>query len=104
MLQLRGFKKATWLRGLITELGISQGVTIAFLDIQSAIHLPKDDAYHSKKKLISIKYHYTRNTIAVEKISVKKVHTLENTADMLIMPFANVKFQHCLDLVSIQCN
>ena len=37
-------EEATWLKGLIVELRVSQGVTTVFLDSQSAIHLTKNDA------------------------------------------------------------
>ena len=98
-----GVKEATWLRGLITELGVSQGVITVFSDSQSAIHLTKNDAYHSKAKHISIKYHFIRDTIAAGDITVKKVHTSENPADTLSKSLPIAKFKHCLDLVSIQC-
>ena len=52
----KGVKEGTWLKGLIVELGVPQGVTTMFSDSQSAIHLTKNDAYHSKTKHISIKY------------------------------------------------
>ncbi|KAM3231906.1 hypothetical protein P3S67_009118 [Capsicum chacoense] len=42
-----GVKEATWLRGLILELSVSQDTTIVFSDSQSAIYLTKNDAYHS---------------------------------------------------------
>jgi len=47
-----------WFQGLLIELGIAQGTTIVFLDSQSAIHLTKNNAYHSKTKHISVKYHF----------------------------------------------
>ncbi|KAM3286860.1 hypothetical protein P3S67_025659 [Capsicum chacoense] len=71
-----GVKEATWLRGLILELGVSQDTTVVFSDSQSAIHLSNNDAYHSKTKHISVKYHYIRDTMTVGEILVKKVHTL----------------------------
>ena len=98
---IEGVKEATWLRGLITKLRISQGVTTVFSNGQSAIHLTKNDAYHSKTKHINIKYHYVRDTIATGGIIVKKVHTLENPADVPTKPPPIAKFQHCLHLVSI---
>ena len=78
-----GVKEATWLRGLILELGVPQDTTVVFSDSQSAIHLTKNDAYHSKTKHISVKYHYIRDTMTKGEIVVKKVHTTENPADML---------------------
>jgi len=51
-----GVKEATWLRRLVIELGVPQGTTVVFSDNQNAIHLTKNDAYHSKTKHISVKY------------------------------------------------
>ena len=96
-------KEATWLRGLVTELGVPQDTTVVFSDSQSAIHLTKNDAYHSKTKHIRVKYHYVRDTIAAGEIVVKKVHTSENPADMLTKPLPIAKFEHCLGLVGVHC-
>ena len=74
---------------------------MVFSDSQSVIHLIKNDVYHSKAKLISVKYHYVRDTSAAGEIVVRKVHTLENPADMLTKPLPIAQFEHCLDLVGI---
>ena len=94
-------KEATWLRGLVTELGAPQTTTVVFSDSQSAIHLTKNDAYHSKTKHISVKYHYVRDTFTAREIVARKVHTSENHADMLTKPLPIAKFEQCLDLVGI---
>ena len=86
---------------LVTELGVPQAATVVFSDSQSAIYLTKNDAYHSKTKHISIKYHYVRDTVAAGEIVVRKVHISENLADMLTKPLPIAKFEHCLDFVSI---
>ena len=93
--------EATWLRGLVAELGVPHGTTVVFSDSQSAIHLTKNDAYYSKTKHISVKYHYVRDTVVVGEIVVRKVHTSENPADMLTKPLPITKFEHCLNLVGI---
>ena len=96
-----GVKEATWLRGLVIELGVPQSTTVVYSDSQSAIHLTKNDVYHSKTKHISVKYHYVRDTVVPGEIVVKKVHTSENPADMLTKPLPITKFEHCLDLVGV---
>jgi len=96
-----GVKEATWLRGLVSELGVPQSTTVVYSDSQSAIHLTKNDAYHPKTKHISVKYHYVRGTVAAGEIVMKKVHTSENPADMLTKPPPIAKFEHCLDLVGV---
>ena len=96
-----GVKEATWLRGLVMELGVHQDTTVVYSDSQSAIHLTKNDAYHSRTKHISVKYHYVRDTVAAGDIVVKKVHTSENPADMLTKPLPVAKFELCLNLVGV---
>jgi len=85
-------KEGTWLKGLIVELGVPQGVTTVFSDSQSAIHVTKDDAYHSKTKHISIKYHYVKDTIVAGDIIMKNVHTVDKPADMLTKSLPITKF------------
>jgi len=96
-----GVKEAMWLRGLIMELGVSQSTTIVYSDSQSAIHLSKNDTYHSKTKHINIKYHFIREVISQGDIVMQKIHTLENPADMLTKPLPITKFERCLNLVGI---
>lgn len=96
-----GVKEATWLLGLVIELGIAQGVIVVFCDSQSAIHLTKNDMHHSKNKHIDVRRHYIRDIVAIGKIVVEKVHTSENPGDMLTKPFPTSKFHHCLDLVGV---
>ena len=56
-------KEAIWLQCLLIELGIAHGTAIVFFDSQSAIHLSKNDTYHSKTKYISVKYHFIGDII-----------------------------------------
>jgi len=72
---------------------------MVFSNSQSAICFTKNDAYHSKTKHISVKYHYVRDTIVAEEIVVRKVHASENPAYMLTKPLPIAKFEHCLNLV-----
>lgn len=96
-----GVKEAIWLRGLVNELGLTQGVLTVFCDSQSAIHLTKNNRYHDKTKHIDVKHHFIRDIVVAGEIIVEKIHTSENPADMLTKPLPNTKFQHCLDLVGL---
>ncbi|KAM3344821.1 hypothetical protein P3S68_024530 [Capsicum galapagoense] len=97
----KGVKEATWLCGLILELGVSQATTVVFSDSQSVIYITKNDAYHSKTKHIIVKYHYIRDTMTAGEIIVKKVHTLENPANILTKLLPIAKFKHFLNLPSV---
>ena len=67
------------------ELGIKQGGVQLHCDSQSAFDLTKNQVYYAKTKHILF----------------RKVHTLDNTADMLTKAITTDKFKHCLDLLNV---
>eukprot|EP00253_Pinus_taeda_P014092 PITA_14092 len=89
-------KEAIWLKGLFGEFGRLQDSIKLFCDSQSAIHLAKNPAYHSKSKHILIKYHFVRQVITERGVSLEKVHTKENCADMFMKPVLLEKLRWCL--------
>ena len=93
--------EALWMRGILCELGIAQGVTSVFCDSQSAIHLTKNLMYHERTKHIDVRYHFVREIISQKQVEVKKVGTADNPANMLTKPISVAKFKHCLGLVGI---
>ncbi|XP_074313960.1 uncharacterized protein LOC141649162 [Silene latifolia] len=82
-----GVKEATWLRGLVNELGLKQDILTVFCDSQSVIHLTKGDRYHNKTQHIDVKRHFIRGTVAAGHIMVKKIHTVDKHTNMLTEPF-----------------
>ena len=56
-------KEEVWLKGLLGELRKVQNTIKVFCDSQSAIHLAKNPAYHSKTKQIPVKYHFVRHVV-----------------------------------------
>ena len=71
-------------------------------DSQSFIHLDKNLAYHSKTKHIPIKYHFVRQVIDERGVSLEKVHTKENYADMFTKPVLLEKLRWCLASLGLQ--
>eukprot|EP00253_Pinus_taeda_P034543 PITA_34543 len=71
-------------------------------DSQSTIHLAKNRAYHSKSKHIPIKYHFVRQVITERGVSLEKVHTKENCADMFTEPVLLEKLRWCLASLGLQ--
>lgn len=94
-------KEVLWLKDLFAELSLYQGGITIFCDSQSAIHLTKDQMYHERTKHIDIKYHFIRETIAERKVSVQKINTRDNPADMFTKPLPVSKFKLCLNLIGI---
>eukprot|EP00253_Pinus_taeda_P026056 PITA_26056 len=88
-------KEVIFLKGLFGEFGSLQDNIKLFCDSQSAIHLAKNPAYHSKSKHIPIKYHFVRHVITERGVSLEKVHTKENYADMFTKPVLLEKLRWC---------
>ena len=69
-----------------------------FCDSLSAICLAKDQMHHDRTKHIDVRYHF----ICTDKrIKVKKIGTIDNSADMFTKPVPESKFMHCLDLLNV---
>eukprot|EP00253_Pinus_taeda_P024560 PITA_24560 len=79
-------KEAIWLKGLLDEIGRTQEKVNVLCDSQSAIHLAKNLAYHSKTKHIDVRYHFLRHVIDGRKVSLEKINTWENCADIFTKP------------------
>ena len=54
-----------------------------FTDSQSAIHLAKNLALHSKTKHIQLRYHFIRSVLEDGQLKLEKIHTNDNPVDML---------------------
>jgi hypothetical protein len=65
------------------ELGKKQANNRLYCDSQSAIHLAKNSAFHSKTKNIHLRYHFIRSTLEDGQLKLEKIHTSQNPADML---------------------
>ena len=90
------------MKGLLGEFGRLQDNIRLLCDSQSAIHLAKNPAYHSKSNHIPIKYHFVRQVITERGVSLKKVHTKENYADMFTKPVLLEKLRWCLASLGLQ--
>eukprot|EP00253_Pinus_taeda_P019340 PITA_19340 len=95
-------KEAIWLKGLFGEFGRLQDNIKLFCDSQSAIHLAKNPAYHSKSKHMPIKYHFVRQVITERGVSLEKVHKKENCADMFTKLVLLEKLRWCLASLGLQ--
>jgi hypothetical protein len=65
------------------ELGKKQENNRLYCDSESAIHLAKNLAFHSKTNHIHLKYHFIRSVLEDGHLKLEKIHTSHNRADML---------------------
>lgn len=92
-------KEALWLKGLVEELGFKQNSVQIECDSQSALNLAKNQIFHARTKHIDVRYHRIREWVSSGGISLRKVHTKDNAADMLTKSVPTEKFKHCLNLI-----
>ncbi|KAK3011604.1 hypothetical protein RJ639_011011 [Escallonia herrerae] len=87
-------KEAIWLKGLVGDLGLKHESSTVYCDSQSAIHLTKNQMFHERTKHID-------DVVSQGTVMVEKISTNENPADMMTKHILEIKFKHCLDLISI---
>ncbi len=63
-----------------------------FTDSQSAIHLAKNSALHSKTKHIQLRCHFIRSVLEDGQLKLDKIHTDDNPEDMLKKVVTREKF------------
>jgi len=68
---VEGVKEALWLKGMIEEMGISQGCMKIHCDSQSVIHLANHQVYHERTKHIDIRLHFDRDMIETKEIMLE---------------------------------
>ena len=59
-------KEMIWLQRFMNELGKKHDMGTLYSDSQSAIHFPKNSAFHSKTKHIQLKYHFIWSMLNME--------------------------------------
>ncbi|GJX19221.1 retrovirus-related pol polyprotein from transposon TNT 1-94 [Tanacetum coccineum] len=64
----KGVKEAIWLRGMVNELGLPQKVLVVYCDNRSAVHLTKNNKFHSKTKHIKVRHHFFEILLKKEKL------------------------------------
>jgi len=96
-------QEAAWLRTLFTGLKFCNGDAIVINeDNQAAIYLSKDSRNHPKTKHISIKYHFVRDMIEREEISVKYCPTTGMLADIFTKTMPAAKFVKLRDMIGME--
>lgn len=95
------FKEATWLKGLITEIGFLKDKTVVFSDSQSGIQLCKNPVFHDRTKHIDVRFHYLRDVVEKSLILLEKIPSQYNPADMGTKCLPVKNFQSCLKILKL---
>jgi hypothetical protein len=99
-------KEEVWLQRLCSSIGLVQKAVRLDCDIQSAIFLENNPAYHSKTKHIDVQYHFVRDMVEEKKVLLEKVDTLKNVAYLLTKSVSTKIFSWCkvtMGIASLDC-
>ena len=72
-----------------------------YCDSQSTIHLVRNSTFHLKSKHIDLRYHWIRHVLEQEQLSLEKIHTGKNPADMLTKILPQNKHELCRGMVGL---
>lgn len=95
-------KEALWLKGVSEDLGFDQGAVKINCDSQSAIFLAKNGGYHERTKHIHTKFNFIRDVVANGSVSVVKIHTSLNLADILTKAVPGKTLERALVSVKVR--
>ncbi|KAG9446519.1 hypothetical protein H6P81_012647 [Aristolochia fimbriata] len=93
-------KEYIWLKSLMNELGFDNACRL-YSDSQSAIHLAKNSAFHSRTKHIHLRYHFIRTLLEEGQLKLEKIDGKKNPADMLTKPVEGQKLSLCSTMVNL---
>jgi len=86
-------KEAIWIRRLMEELGHKQQKIVVYCDSQSALHIARNPAFHSRTKHIGVQYHFVREVVEEGTVDMQKIYTEENLADVMTKAINTDKFR-----------
>ncbi|GJU26419.1 putative ribonuclease H-like domain-containing protein, partial [Tanacetum coccineum] len=83
-----------WVQNQLLDYGFNFMNTKIHIDNESTIYIVKNPVYHSKTNHIEIRHHFIRDCYEKKLISVEKIHTNLNVADLLTKPFDGPRFNY----------
>ncbi|GKA02404.1 putative ribonuclease H-like domain-containing protein, partial [Tanacetum coccineum] len=88
------YGQVLWVQNQLLDYGFNFMNTKIHIDNESTICIMKNPIYHSKIKHIEICHHFIRDCLEKKLISVEKIHTDLNVADLLTKPFDGPRFNY----------
>ncbi|GJU16062.1 hypothetical protein Tco_1144028 [Tanacetum coccineum] len=87
-------QQALWMKQALVDYGISLDDIPIMCDNKGAIDLSKNPVQHSRTKHIEIRHHFLRDNVQKGNISIEKVSSEDNIADILTKPLKREPFNY----------
>ncbi|MCO5586822.1 hypothetical protein L7F22_040766 [Adiantum nelumboides] len=75
---------------------------LLYLSQTEYINKAKNPVFYAKTKHISVKYHFIQDVLENKHMQLVKVHTDDNSADLLTKGLPSERFTHCRTLMGIR--
>lgn len=96
--------QAVWLDTLMQELKMKEPTAVRLLiDNKSAINLAKHPVAHGRSKHIETRFHYLRDQVNREKLSLEFCRTEVQVADILTKPLRKDRFEELRKKLGVIC-
>ncbi|GKA83298.1 retrovirus-related pol polyprotein from transposon TNT 1-94 [Tanacetum coccineum] len=87
-------QQALWMKQALIDYDIRLDDVPIMCDNKGAIDLSKNPVQHSRTKHIEIRHHFLRDNVQKGHISIKKVPSVDNIADILTKPLKRESFNY----------
>ena len=85
-------QQALWMKQALVDYGIQLNDITILCDNKGAIDLSKNPVQHARTKHIEIRHHFLRDNVQKGSISIEKVSSEDNIADILTKPLKREPF------------
>ncbi|GJU13780.1 retrovirus-related pol polyprotein from transposon TNT 1-94 [Tanacetum coccineum] len=87
-------QQALWMKQALIDYDVRLDDVPIMCDNKGAIDLSKNPVQHSRTKHIEIRHHFLRDNVQKGHISIKKVSSVDNIADILTKPLKRESFNY----------
>ncbi|GJW31953.1 hypothetical protein Tco_0051985 [Tanacetum coccineum] len=87
-------QQALWMKQALIDYDVRLDDVPIMCDNKGAIDLSKNPVQHSRTKHIEIRHHFLRNNVQKGHISIEKVPSVDNIADILTKPLKRESFNY----------
>ncbi|GJU94717.1 retrovirus-related pol polyprotein from transposon TNT 1-94 [Tanacetum coccineum] len=87
-------QQALWMKQALIDYGVQLDDVPIMCDNKGAIDLSKNPVQHSRTKHIKIRHHFLRDNVQKGHISIRKVPSVDNIADILTKPLKRESFNY----------
>ncbi|XP_020676618.1 uncharacterized protein LOC110095421 [Dendrobium catenatum] len=91
-----------WLQSLLTEFGINSSPTKLFCDNVSALALAVNPVLHARTKQIEIDYHFIRDYIKRQQITVHHIASQDQPANLFTKSRSSLRFSNLRSKLTVQ--